>query len=87
VFTDFANDGVMSAVSASFILADLPDKPSQAPTRNSNTNEIVVAIDIILVPGNNGSPIISYNIEIDDGFGGSFSELQGFTFDSLSMTA
>ena len=75
VFTDFATDGVVSSVSSSFILADLPDKPSQAPTRNTNTDENVVAVDIIQVPGNNGSPIVSYNIEIDDGFGGSFIEL------------
>jgi hypothetical protein len=39
------------------------------------------------VPGNNGSPIISYNIEIDDGFGGSFTELQGYSQNSLAMTA
>jgi hypothetical protein len=87
VITDFATDGVSSSVSNSFILADLPDKPSQAPTRNSNTNENIVAVDIIQVPGNNGSPIVSYNIEIDDGFGGSFVELQGYTLNSLSMTA
>ena len=87
MFTDFASDGVVSSVSNSFILADLPDKPSQAPTRNSNTNENVVAVDIIQVPGYNGSPIVSYNIEIDDGFGGSFTELQGNTLNSLAMTA
>ena len=38
VFTAFAVDGVSSDPSASIILADLPDKPSSAPVRNSATS-------------------------------------------------
>jgi hypothetical protein len=34
VYSDFAVDGVASDTSESMILADLPDKPSVAPTRN-----------------------------------------------------
>jgi len=72
VFTSFADQGVVSPISSSFILANVPDKPSQPPTRNSATNEFTVAADIIQVPGIHGSPIVSYNIEIDDGYGGPF---------------
>ena len=40
VFTDYdeAVDGVESDFSESMILADLPDKPSTAPTRNVETS-------------------------------------------------
>jgi Fibronectin type III domain len=75
VFTDLAIAGVSSNISASFILADRPDQPSAAPTRNVLTDESTVAVNIIIVPGFNGAPIISYNIEIDDGLGGAFREL------------
>lgn len=75
VFTAFATDGVSSENSASIILADLPDKPSSAPLRNSATSETTVAVNISTVLGSNGSPIFSYIVEIDDGLGGDFVEL------------
>ena len=74
-YTDFAVDGVPSEMSSSMILADRPDKPSIAPSRNSETSESTVAVNIVVVPGDHGSAITSYNIEIDDGYGGSFVEL------------
>lgn len=83
VVTDYAE--VDSAVSTSMILADLPDKPSMKPTRNLLTGESTLAVDILAVPGDHGSTITSYNIEVDDGYGGSFIELQGETFASLSL--
>lgn len=36
--------------------------------------------------GDHGSTITSYHIEIDDGNGGDFRELQGLTLDSLALT-
>lgn len=36
------------------------------------------------VTGINGSPLVSYNIEIDNGLGGSFVELKGFTVNNLN---
>jgi len=57
------------------ILADRPDKPSVAPIRNSETNEFTASVNIVIVPGNHGSTITSYNIEVDDGLGGPFREL------------
>lgn len=38
------------------------------------------------MPGNHGSNITSYNIEVDDGLGGPFVELQGQTNNSLALT-
>jgi hypothetical protein len=67
------------------ILANLPDRPSLAPYRNILTDEFTVAVNIVQVPGYHGSQITSYNIEIDDGKGGDFKELQGDKFNSLSM--
>lgn len=75
VYTDFAVDGVSSLLSPSMILGDRPDKPSNAPTRNIETSEFTVAVNILQVPGDNGSPITSYNVEVDDGLGGEFTEI------------
>jgi hypothetical protein len=86
VYTDFASDGVESGLSASIILGGVPDKPSTAPTRNTETSEHVVAVNIVTVSEDNGSTITSYNIEVDDGLGGDFVELQGQTFKSMLMT-
>jgi hypothetical protein len=74
-FTDYASDGVASDISVSIILADLPDQPSQPPSRNALTSENKVVCNILPVPGDHGSTIVSYHIEIDDGAGGNFVEL------------
>jgi len=73
VVTNFAT--VDSAVSESMILADRPDKPSMAPTRNTLTSNTTLAANILAVPGDHGSAIFSYHIEVDDGLGGPFIEL------------
>jgi hypothetical protein len=39
------------------------------------TDEFTASVNILAVPGNHGSPIVSYNIEVDDGHGGDFREL------------
>lgn len=67
------------------ILADIPDKPTSAPTRNVETDESTVGVNIVVVPDDHGSAITSYNIEIDDGQGGPFVELQGDTYDSMAL--
>jgi hypothetical protein len=45
-----------------------------------------VAVSILAVPGFHGSIITSYEIQIDDGIGGDFEELQGVSYPSLSLT-
>ena len=34
---------------------------------------------------NGGSPIISYNLEMDDGLGGTFVEMQGLSTPELAL--
>lgn len=68
-------DGVASSVSNSMVLSDRPDKPSSAPARNSETSEFTVAVSFVVVPGDHGSAITSYNVEVDDGLGGDFTEI------------
>lgn len=87
VFTDYAVEGIESTLSESIILADLPDKPISAPTRNIATSQTVIAVNILVVPGDHGSPIQTYIIEIDDGLGNQFTPIQGADSDSLSLTA
>lgn len=57
VFTDYAIEGIQSDESESIILADLPDRPVSAPTRNVATSSSMVAVNIVTVPGDHGSPI------------------------------
>ena len=56
-----------SVISESMILADIPDKPSAAPSRSIMTSESIIAVNVVGVPGDHGSPIQSYSIESDDG--------------------
>ena len=44
-------------------------------------------VDITSVVETNGAPIRSYHIEIDNGLGGPFVELQGFSANSLALQA
>lgn len=70
MYTDFAVEGVKSDLSASMILAGIPSKPTDVPTRQALTDESKLALAIGGAVQNNGSPITSFNIEIDDGLGG-----------------
>lgn len=78
---------VLSEVSTSIILASAPDQPSNAPVRNALTSETQITVDFEAVAQDNGAEITSYNVEIDDGQGGDFVELQGYTFASMDLTA
>ena len=86
-FSSFAEDGVSSIISQSIILAGAPDKPPVAPTRNVATSEFVLSVNLVPVPGDNGSTITSYNVEFDDGKGGTFVEIKGETHPDLTLTA
>ena len=82
VYTDYASSGVVSPISDSLILAGLPEAPSLAPTRNGDTSETVIQVDIIAI----AADITSYHVEIDDGLGGTFVELQGTSAPSMNLT-
>lgn len=46
-----------------------------------------IVMNIASVAQSNGSPIRSYHIEIDNGLGGAFTEIQGFLTNSMTLMA
>ena len=87
VYTKHATSGVESDLSASFILAGVPGKPSAAPTRGTGSGEYAIEAVYTEVEATNGSPITSYHVEIDDGNGNAFTELQGLSVPDTSLLA
>mmetsp|Transcript_29133 Transcript_29133/g.28186 ORF Transcript_29133/g.28186 Transcript_29133/m.28186 type:complete len:201 (+) Transcript_29133:1094-1696(+) len=79
--------GIDSDESDPMLVAGVPDQPLSGPTRGASTSSTLIEVDIAAVAGDNGSPITSYDIQIDDGMGGAFVELQGLTIPSLLLTA
>lgn len=76
VVTDYTTiSGIDGPESELLLLAGVPAKPTNAPTRNGLTSNTQLVVDIETVTQNNGAPIRSYNIEIDNGRGGPFTEL------------
>lgn len=69
------------------MLAGVPDAPTNAPTSGSGTSATQVVVEVQAVTDTNGAAITSYHIVIDDGEGGDFVELQGYTSESTSLTA
>ena len=67
--------GVNSSESDSMMLAGVPDTPSSAPTRDSSSSYKSIVVELTAVTGTNGSPITSYCVLIDNGMGGTFTEL------------
>lgn len=71
------------------VLAAVPDTPSTGPTSDSSVTDnskILVNYGPQLTSENGGSDILSYEIQMDDGNGGDFISLQGYTSDSLDST-
>lgn len=86
VLTTFSwDEGVNSQTSDEILIAEVPATPTLAPTSGPTTGASIIDIMISAVSQINGSPIISYNIEIDDGLGGEFIEVIGKTVYSLSL--
>ena len=56
---------VTSTVSASILLASVPDKPAFPPTADPDlTNGYQIRVEYKVVPGNGGSPLLSYELQI-----------------------
>lgn len=87
VVTDYSPLGIDGPISDEFLLAGVPAKPANAPSRNAATSNTQLVVDIEAVATSNGSPIRSYHVEIDNGLGGDFTELQGFTVNSMALSA
>ena len=81
------NSGGRQADSSSqtFILASIPDTPTDSPVSDTSvTSSSVIKVSYGTTPPFNGnSPILSYSLEIDDGLGGSYTKLVGYTSNSL----
>ena len=70
--------GYVESGSIKIALASLPNQPSSSPTSDStitNTNTLKVNIGIFDDTLSGGSPIISYEIQIDDGNDGDFRSI------------
>ena len=73
----------------SVILSSVPDTPTAHPTSDATvTDDTKIKVDItpLLSTKNGGSTILSYNIEMDNGQGGSFTSLVGYETNSLETT-
>lgn len=85
-YTSFATSGVSSGLSSSFLFALPPSAPTVAPTNGTSTSASQVQIDITAVTVTNGASILSYDVQIDDGLGGSFIEVSGLTSYDLTTS-
>ena len=69
-------------------LAGIPLAPTDVPVSNSQvTNDKQIQVSFANpAPNSNGSPIISYELVMDDGKSGNFISIIGFTSNSLLTT-
>lgn len=69
-----------------FVFGSIPKQPTDAPVSDltfSNSNILRITY---LGVNNNGTPVISYNLEIDDGNGGEFVSLYGDLVNTMTLT-
>lgn len=86
VLTSFSwDEGVDSLTSDEILVAEVPSTPTLAPTSGPTTGASIIDVNISPVTLINGSPILSYHIEIDDGMGGEFVDLVGRTPYNLNL--
>jgi len=56
---------VTSIVSAPMLLASVPDKPTNPPVADPDlTNGYQIRVEYGIVPGNGGTPLLSYELQI-----------------------
>jgi hypothetical protein len=87
VVTDYTTTGIDGPISEPFLLAGKPARPPTPPTRDDSTNNMQIVLNVATVAQDNGTPIRSYHIEIDNGMGGAFTEIQGFQTNSMLLKA
>jgi hypothetical protein len=70
------------------VLASLPLQPPSPTKTTSKTTTSKITIDISNFPtaSNGGSSILSYNIQMDDGYGGDYVSMVGYTSPYLLTT-
>lgn len=76
--------GYADSTIVNVILADVPQKP--APPTHDQTQTSASQIYVkYTTTGDNGSPIISYELQMDDGNGGDYTSLIGFSSQYLKL--
>ena len=86
----YNSNGLVYSESVGFTLGEKPDQPSVAPesiTTLTSSERISISVETVTVDSATTPPILSYSIEIDNGFGDDFTTLFGEFQDTLSTTA
>jgi hypothetical protein len=87
--TAFNREGETDSAYASYLLAGVPNTPTLAPTlvqAETNITTITATLPLISDSDNGYSPILSYQLDIDDGQGGSYSPVGGYDPYSLKTS-
>lgn len=87
--TNARGDGTASAENTSgATVATVPQAPSTVPTEGSGTTTSQLVVEWAALTGDatGGSAITSYELVIDDGAGGAFSEVVGLSSDFTALT-
>ena len=80
----FSDSAVLYSVSAA-----VPSTPTDMPVSDASiTNQDIIKVNYgpISATLNGGSPILSYELQMDDGLGGNFTSLVGLLTPSLETT-
>lgn len=87
--TAFNMEGSTDSPIVSILYAGAPQQPPTSPMldqSNSNDTQITVVMPLISNTINGNSSIISYNLEMDDGQGGDFTSVGGYSPISMVTT-
>ena len=87
--TALNKEGATDSGYTSIVLAGPPDAPLSPPILDTDlTSDTQITVNLPLIPdANNGnSPIISYNMEMDDGLGGEWITVGGLETYSLTTS-
>jgi len=85
----FNNAGFTDSHILNVFLAAVPDTPLTSPISDAlvtNESRIKVNYGPLTAAQNGGSPILSYNLQMDNGKGGDFVSYIGETIPSLETT-
>ena len=84
--TAFNLMGQTQSDTASFILASVPSAPLNGPTMVSQSGSIISITynALTTVAETGGSVVLGYNLQMDDGLGGSFIDLYGSDLDPMT---